>query len=41
MGIATWSGDPALQEMLMCGKVTHNNLIDNSSPIPSVRYSYF
>lgn len=28
-------------EMLMCGKVTHNNLIGSSSPIPSARYSYF
>ena len=27
--------------MLMCGKVTHNNLIGSSSPIPSARYSYF
>ena len=28
-------------QMLMCGKVTHNNLIGSSSPIPSARYSYF
>lgn len=28
-------------KMLMCGKVTHNNLIGSSSPIPSARYSYF
>ena len=30
-----------LRPMLMCGKVTHNNLIGSSSPIPSARYSYF
>ena len=30
-----------LDLMLMCGKVTHNNLIGSSSPIPSARYSYF
>lgn len=30
-----------LERMLMCGKVTHNNLIGSSSPIPSARYSYF
>ena len=30
-----------LESMLMCGKVTHNNLIGSSSPIPSARYSYF
>ena len=31
----------SLEKMLMCGKVTHNNLIGSSSPIPSARYSYF
>ena len=31
----------SLKTMLMCGKVTHNNLIGSSSPIPSARYSYF
>ena len=30
-----------IEVMLMCGKVTHNNLIGSSSPIPSARYSYF
>ena len=36
-------GSPVRTEegMLMCGKVTHNNLIGSSSPIPSARYSYF
>jgi putative phage-type endonuclease len=33
--------DKFLLQMLMCGKVTHNNLIGSSSPIPSARYSYF
>lgn len=32
---------PSRERMLMCGKVTHNNLIGSSSPIPSARYSYF
>ena len=33
--------DGFIETMLMCGKVTHNNLIGSSSPIPSARYSYF